>query len=114
VHASYDSAMTIEPRKHVRARAWLFWATLAIAVGQAILAYIVSRMLFASIGNAFLVPVVLLLVFALIDVVLDIVCLIVGRRANRVLGALALAAVIAQVLVVVWVLTGLSQANIAP
>jgi hypothetical protein len=106
--------MTIEPRTHVRARAWLFWVTLAIAVGQAILAYIVSQMLFASIGNAFLVPVVLLLVFALIDVVLDIVCLIVGRRANRVLGALALAAVIAQVLVVVWVLTGLSQANIAP
>jgi hypothetical protein len=106
--------MTIEPRRHVRARAWLFWVTLAIAVGQAVLAYIVSQMLFASTWNGALVALVLLAVFAFIDVVLDVVCLIVGPRANRVLGALALAAVAAQVLVVVWVLTGLSQANIAP
>lgn len=103
--------MTSQPLTHSRARTALFWVTLGVAIGEAILAVIVANTFFVpDLGDSRL-PLTLLPIIALVDFVLAIVCLVLGRKANRILGVLALLAVIAQVLIVVWVVVGLSQAN---
>ena len=103
--------MTVQPESHRRARAWLFWVTLAIAVVEAAIAVMIANSFFAPSEDASVVPLWALPVVADLDVILDVVCLVIGRTANRVLGTIALVAVVAQVAYVVWVLIGLSHAN---
>jgi hypothetical protein len=98
-------------RQNTRGRRWLFWTTLTIGLGQ-VLTFVLALRVFAFSGNSDSATVFALVpILAVADVILDVVCLVVGRRANRILGVVALVAVVAQVTLVALVLVGLSHAN---
>jgi hypothetical protein len=91
-----------------RGRTWLFWATLAVALGEAVLFVVVVQIFAHPTQPGIPAPIAVLPVAAVVAVVLDILCLILGRRANRILGAIALVVVLAQVIFVTWVVVSLA------
>ena len=103
--------MTDVRQPHPRARAVLFWATLVIALVEAAVVVVIAHSFMVPTADDSIVPLEALPVFAALAVILDVVCIVVGRRANRVLGVIALLVVIAQVLFVLWALNELGHAN---
>ena len=101
--------MTSQPLTHSRARTALFWATLVISLAEAVLFVLLVRFFARPDQPGLPLPLTLLPIAALVALILDILCLVLGRRANRILGVLALLAVLAQVGFVAWVPGGLAQ-----